>query len=191
MTARVEPLEPPYDEPAAEVLAGMMPPGVEPIGLFRTFARNLAMTTAMRGWGSYELGRTLSLSMRQRELVIDRTCARCGCEYEWGVHVAFFAERVDLSPAQIASITHGRPDDACWTEPAERLLLQLVDALHDDNDVDDALWDALAQHFEPAQLLDATMLCGWYHAISFTARSARVALEPGAPRFADHAGPQP
>jgi hypothetical protein len=29
------------------------------------------------------------------------------------------------------------------------------------------------------------MLCGWYHAISFAARAARVELEPHAPRFAD------
>jgi hypothetical protein len=30
------------------------------------------------------------------------------------------------------------------------------------------------------------MLAGWYHAISCTARAARVDLEPGAPRFADY-----
>ena len=40
-----------------------MPPGVPPIRLFRTFARNLPMTAAMNGWGGYELSRRLSLSM--------------------------------------------------------------------------------------------------------------------------------
>jgi hypothetical protein len=30
------------------------------------------------------------------------------------------------------------------------------------------------------------LLCGWYHAISFTARAARVPLEEGAPRFSDY-----
>ena len=34
-----------------------------------------------------------------------------------------------------------------------------------------------------AQLLDLLLLCGWYHAISFTARAARVPLEDGAPTF--------
>ena len=29
-----------------------------------------------------------SISMRNRELMILRICARCGAEYEWGVHVA-------------------------------------------------------------------------------------------------------
>jgi hypothetical protein len=116
--ARIRTLDPPYAPQVAECLAGMMPPGQPPIRLFRTFARNLPMTTAMRGWGSYELGRNLSLSMREREIVIDRTCTRCGCEYEWGVHTAFFAERVGLSGEQVRSLVHGFAADSCWT--AER-----------------------------------------------------------------------
>ena len=81
-----------------------MPPGVPPILLFRTFVKNLAMAEAMGTWGSYELSKRLSLSMRDREIVIDRTCARCRCEYEWGVHVAFFANRVGLNsePGRLA-----------------------------------------------------------------------------------------
>lgn len=38
---------------------------------------------------------------REREIVIDRTCARCGCEYEWGVHVAAFGSAVGLTPDQL------------------------------------------------------------------------------------------
>jgi alkylhydroperoxidase family enzyme len=139
----------------------------------------------MGGWGGYELSRRLSLSMRQRELVIDRVTARCGCEYEWGVHLAFFAERVDLTPAQQRSITHGSPDDACW--PAdEAALLRAVDELHDDADVGDTTWDALTAFLSEEQLLDVLMLAGWYHAISFAANATRAPLEDGAPRFDDH-----
>jgi alkylhydroperoxidase family enzyme len=183
--ARIAPLSAPYEPEVARRLEAMMPPGVPPIGLFRTFARNLPMTDAMAQWGAYELGRGLSLSMREREIVIDRTCARCGAEYEWGVHVMFFADRVGFTPAQVTSLTHGRSDDDCWTETRERLLLRAVDALHDTADVDDELWDVLAAAFTDAEILDVLFLCGWYHAISFTARAARVELEPGAPRFAD------
>jgi alkylhydroperoxidase family enzyme len=117
--------------------------------------------------------------------VIDRVTARCRCEYEWGVHVAFFADRVGITGAQITSLTHGTPDDSCWTDPAEQALLTLVDALHDTADVDDASWVAATAHFDDAQLLDACLLTGWYHAISFAANAARVRLEAGAPRFAD------
>jgi alkylhydroperoxidase family enzyme len=93
MSTRIAPLEEPFAEEVAPLLTAMMPPGMPPIALFRTFARNLPMARAMREWGSYELSKSLSLTLRDREIVINRTCARCGCEYEWAVHVAFFAER--------------------------------------------------------------------------------------------------
>ena len=47
------------------------------------------------------------------------------------------------------------------------------------------LWGRLSAELTDAQLLDVLMLCGWYHAISFTANGAKVKLEEGAPRFAD------
>jgi alkylhydroperoxidase family enzyme len=181
--ARIEALHPPYGKEVAAQLESMMPPGVPPIGLFRMFAGNLPMTRAMHGWGRYELGRDLSLSMREREIVIDRTCARCGCEYEWGVHVLMFGDRVGLTAEQRASTVHGGATDPCWTDERERLLLLAVDALHDRNDIDDELWSRLAAAFDERQLMDLLLLCGWYHAISFAARAARLPLEPGAPRF--------
>ncbi|WP_067831791.1 carboxymuconolactone decarboxylase family protein [Actinomadura kijaniata] len=188
---RITPLEPPHPTDVEERLARMTPAGTAPIALFRTLVRNLPMAGAMSGWGRYELGRDLTLSLREREIVIDRTCARCGCEYEWGVHVLVFADRAGLTAPQISSLTHGGPDDGCWTDERERLLIRAVDALHDTSDVDDALWARLAAAFTEPELLDLLMLCGWYHAISFTATAARVPLEPGAPRFADvrRAGP--
>lgn len=183
---RLAPLEPPYAPDVEAQLSAMMPPGVPPIALFRTFARNLPMAEAMRGWGGYELSKRLSLSLRDREVLIDRTTARCGCEYEWGVHVAFFADKADFTPEQVASLTHGGPLDPCWTDERDRQLLRLADALHDGADVDDHLHRELAVTFSAEQLLDAYLLCGWYHAISFAANAARVPLEDGAPRFADH-----
>jgi alkylhydroperoxidase family enzyme len=181
---RIEPLLPPYEPAVAVLLESMMPAGVPPIALFRTFAHNLEMTEAMHGWGSYELSKRLSLSMRQRELVIDRVTARCRCEYEWGVHLAFFAERVGLTPEQARSITHGTPGDACWSSE-EAVLLRAVDELHESADVGDATWAALASVMTQDQLLDLLLLAGWYHAISYAANAARVTLEDGAPRFVD------
>jgi alkylhydroperoxidase family enzyme len=186
--SRITPVEPPFDEVIAPLLEAMMPAGVAPIGLFRTFVRNPEMTTALRGWGAYELGRSLSLTVREREIVILRTCARCACEYEWGVHVAYFADRAGLDPAQLASLTTGSADDRCWAEPAEQALIEAVDQLHDGAAIDDATWDRLAADRSEAQLLDLLLLTGWYHAISYAANGARVAPEVWAPRFADIAG---
>jgi alkylhydroperoxidase family enzyme len=188
MTARITPIEAPYPSEAAVVLRRMMPSGEEPIALFRAFARNVPLADALQGWGSYQLSRRLSLTLRDREIVIDRTCALCGCEYEWGVHVARFAPRAGLTPAQIGSLTHGSSADTCWTNGRDQLLLDVADALHTHHDIDEALWGRLVLEFSPQQLLDLLMLCGWYHAISFTARATRLSPEPGAPRFRSFPG---
>jgi hypothetical protein len=182
---RIVPMEPPYQAEVAGQLEAMMPPGVPPISLFRTFVRNLPMASSMTTWGSYELGKRLSLSMRDRETVIDRTCARCGCKYEWGVHVAYFADRVGLTAAQVTSLTHGRSSDECWLDARDRLLIDAVDALHDTARIDDRLWVRLATALADHEVLDLLMLTGWYHAISFTANGVQVDLEAGAPRFDD------
>jgi alkylhydroperoxidase family enzyme len=181
---RITPLTPPYEPAVAAQLETMMPPGVPPIALFRTFARNLPMARAMGSWGSYELSKRLSLPMRARELVIDRVTARCDCEYEWGVHLAFFGDRVGLTADQRRSITHGTPDDPCW--PSEEVaLLRAVDELHDGADITDATWSGLVTWLTAEQILDLLLLAGWYHAISYAANAARIPLEDGAPRFAD------
>lgn len=171
--------EAPRIEMADEALESMGPP----INLFKLFARNLPMAEAMTGWGSYELSKRLSLSMRQRELVIDRVTARCGAEYEWAVHVTYFAERVGLDGAQLRSLISGSPSDACWPDD-ERTLLRAVDELHDTNDLSDETWRALTLTDE--QRLDLLLLAGWYHAISYAARATRVPLEAGAARFTDY-----
>jgi alkylhydroperoxidase family enzyme len=183
--ARIAPLSPPYPDDVAALLDRMGPPGAEPIALFRLFARNPAMADAMTSWGGYELGRQLSLTRRDREIVIDRTCARCGCDYEWGVHVAYFAAKVGLTAEQVTSLTHGSAGDPCWTDERDRVLIEAADALHDRHDIDDALWSRLAAVFDDTQLIDLLLLTGWYHAISYAARATRLAAEPGAPRFGD------
>jgi len=183
-TTRIAPLDPPYELDVQAQLDDMMPPGAPPILLFRTFVKNLPMARAMRGWGGYELGRELSLALRDREIVIDRTCVRCHCEYEWGVHVAFFSERAALTEQQITSLVWGDAADPCWSSEREQLLIRVVDSLHDTSDIDEALWTAVRDEFDDQEILDLLMLCGWYHAISFAANAAKVPLERHAPTFA-------
>ncbi len=184
---RIEPLSAPYDQPVAQYLAGTMPAGQEPIKLFRTLAVNLEMAGAMSAWARHELGRHLAISLREREILIDRTCARCGCEYEWGVHVAYFGQRAGLSQAQVRSLSFGGPADPCWDSEAERLLIRVADELHERSDVSSRLWDDLTSHYSHAQLLDIIMLCGWYHAISYVSNASGVEPEAWAPTFAEYA----
>ena len=146
MTPRIEPLSEPYAPEVAERLEALMPPGEPPIRLFRTFVKNLPMAAGLNAWGRYYLSRQLALSMRDRELVIDRTTARCGCEYEWGVHIAFYADRVELTKDQIRSLTYGTASDLCWNAH-DAVLIEAVDALHDTSTIDDVLWPRLSASF--------------------------------------------
>jgi Carboxymuconolactone decarboxylase family len=184
--SRLSALSPPFDPPVGELLKAMMPAGAPPIGLFRTMVRNLPMTAAMHGFGAYELSRRLTISLREREIVIVRTCAGCGAEYEWGVHVEVFGQRAGFSAEQLTALTGGQLGNEGWTD-REGLLIRLVDAMLATRDVPDDLWGDLTRQFSDIELLDVIMLCGWYQAISQLCRALRVDLEASAPRFDDYA----
>jgi len=188
---RIPPLDPPYAPEVAANLARRMPENspVPPLALFRVLARHPGLAAAMEPLGAFNLNRKLmsagtgpSLAPRDREIVIDRICALCRCEYEWGVHVASYAKRVGLSDVQVEATVAPRTDQAAWDE-RDRLLVRLADALHERADVSDDLWAALAAGWSEAQLLELLVLAGFYHAICFVANAARVPLEPWAARF--------
>ena len=178
-TPRIAPVSPPYPEAVAAALDRIMPPGVPPLSLFRTMAVNERVFLRLMSGGLLDRG---TLTLRERELVIDRTTARCGSEYEWGVHVAFFGERVRLTPEEIAATCAAEPPPGVFSA-RERLLLRLVDTLHDTSTVADGLWRELAREFTPPQLVELVALAGFYHMISFLTNALALAPEPFAPRF--------
>jgi alkylhydroperoxidase family enzyme len=179
---RIAPLEAPFVPEVAEELARWQPPKQQPIALFRTLARHLLLARAMFPIGHYFLSRDSSIAIRDREVVIDRVCARCGCEYEWGVHARVFRHAAGLDEAQLRSSVVGSANDTCWTE-SDRLLVRMVDELHDSGKITDELWAKMLRHWSQEQLLELLVLTGWYHAISFVASGVRVRLEDGATRF--------
>jgi hypothetical protein len=150
--------------------------------LFRTFVHNLPTTHAMLAWGRYELGPQPSLSLRDREILIDRTCARCDCEYDWSVHTDYFVDCASLTPDQVRSLAPGSPTDTRCPDRRDQLLINAADALHDRAT---HLCEALQSELDELQQLDLLLLCGCYHAICFAVNAARVELEEHGPRFAD------
>jgi alkylhydroperoxidase family enzyme len=176
---RIAPLQPPLDAEAAAALELLGPP----ISLFRVWARRPDLARGIAGWGRYYLSRQSALTLRQRELVIDRTTALCGADYEWGVHVAVFAGEAGLTTGQLRSLAAGEPgaawSDACWTDPADQAVLRAVDELHASCDLGDDAWSALAAAVGEGGALDVLLLSGWYRAISCTVRALRLPLEPG------------
>jgi alkylhydroperoxidase family enzyme len=175
---RIEPVEPPYS-PEVQADFDKMMRGAPPLLLFRTVARNPRVLQRMMAGGLLDRG---SISLRARELMILRTCARCGAEYEWGVHVASFGEKAEWTSEQLHSSVHGGAGDSCWTD-ADRLIIRLADELHDTNTVGSALWQSAAEHFSAEQLVELIMLAGLYHAVSFMANACGVQREQFAPGF--------
>ena len=181
---RLAPLSPPYEPEVAAALAKWMPPGssIEPLKLFRILYQNQEMSSRMRPLGAGILGSQSSLDPRERELLIDRTCARCGCEYEWGVHVAAYGEAVGLSRVQLEDTARGIVEPALWSE-REHVLIKLVDELHETATLSDEVWEPFAAGWSIAQILEVIIIVGWYHLISFVANAARVEQEAWAARF--------
>lgn len=183
VSPRIAPLEPPFAPQLQALLTKITPPGAPGIlALFRVLALHPDLADRMSGWGGFLLGRRASLTLRDREVVINRVCARCGAQYEWGVHVAAFGEAAGFSAAQNAAIASPDADDGALTA-RDRLLVQMVDELHDTAAVGDALWTQLEAQWTVPQLLELLMLAGWYHAISYVCNAARVPLESWGARW--------
>jgi len=177
--SRIALLEPPYSAEIQATFDQIMPPGVPPLTLFR------AIATSERAWKKFRSGSLLDrgpLSLRDREIVIDRTCALTGCEYEWGVHVSAFAAAARLTENEVAA-TMAEPADAeCWSL-AERALIAAVDALHERARLSDAEFAALAAHYDCDQILETILLAGFYHTVSYVCGALDLSLEQTAARF--------
>jgi alkylhydroperoxidase family enzyme len=177
--SRIAPLQPPYPEAIQQDFERIMGPGRSPLVLFRTIA------TQERAWKKFTAAGLLDkgpLPLREREIVIDRTCARNACEYEWGVHITAFAAHVKLTETQVRATVLKGADADCWTE-AERVLIAAVDALHERATLSEAEFTALAAHYNEAQILEILLLCGFYRTVSYIANALKLPLEETAARF--------
>jgi alkylhydroperoxidase family enzyme len=176
--SRIAPLEPPYAPEIQQQFDRIMR-GAPPLQLFRVVAGN------PRAWEKFRAGSLLDrgpLTLREREIVIDRTCARTGCEYEWGVHVATFADAAHLSDEQVRATLLGEADAPCWSV-AEQALIATVDALHARATLSDAEFKALSAHYEEARIFEIILLCGFYRTVSYLANGLDLPLEEKAARF--------
>ena len=180
---RIAPLQPPYQPETEAMLAKWMPPGaaVEPLVLFRTLAIHDELFARMRPLGAGILGHP-RLEPRDREILILRTCARAGAEYEWGVHAEAFAKPLGLTSQQIAATAAGQAGDPA-RPAADAQLVAAADALYDTGTLPDQLWQALAARFRDDQLIELGVVAGWYRLLSCVITATRIELEPWAARF--------
>ena len=176
--SRIAPLQPPY-APEIQGQFDRIMRGAPPLALFRVVAGNA------RAWEKFRAASLLDagpLSLREREIVIDRTSALTRCEYEWGVHIAIFAEAAHLTNEQVRATVLGGADAACWSV-AEQALISAVDALHHRATLSDAEFEALSAHYDDAKVFEIILLCGFYRTVSYLANGLALPLEEKAARF--------
>lgn len=177
--SRLHALVPPYTPEVQGRLNSVTPAGASPLLLFRAVAASDRAWTKMAGGSLLDPG---PLSLRDREIIIDRTCALAGCEYEWGVHVTFFGKRAKLTSEEIEATVRGSAGSPCWS-PAESALISTCDALHHRARLDEAEFELLRQHYEADQILEITQLCGFYRTIAYIVGTLDLPLEPQTARF--------
>src|SRR5438045_6874983 len=176
--SRIEPLSPPYAPEIQEQFDRIMH-GAPPLILFRVMASQKRAWEKFRGGGLLDRG---PLTLREREIVIDRTCALNRCEYEWGVHVTAFAGPARLTEEQVRATVLGGADAPCWS-PVEQALIAAVDALHVSATLSDAEFAALSAHYDDAKIFEIILLCGFYRTVSYLANGLDLPLEEKAARF--------
>jgi alkylhydroperoxidase family enzyme len=148
--------------------------GTGPPHLFLTLGRHRSLFRAWLHFG----GRLMPggrLPRRDTELVILRVAHRRQCTYEQEHH-RHLAGRSGLTPADVDRVAAG-PDDPGWTE-RQRTLLRAVDQLHDQQDLDDDAWAALAAHLDDRQRIELVLLVGHYEMLATAITALRIQPDP-------------
>jgi hypothetical protein len=171
--SRIAPAEAPWPESVQARFKKLTP-----LRLFRVLARDERLFARFVDGGLLDRGH---LSLRERELTILTVCARCRSEYEWGVHVHFFAAKVGFSDAEIAATL--QPLAAGAWSGRDALIVRLCEALQERCDIAQDFWTELRASFSEMALLELLLLIGKYRQVCILTNALALAPEDDAPRF--------
>ena len=172
---RIAPLLPAERPPRTEELLATLrfDPDGDDMNLFATLAHHPRL---LRRWSQFG-GLLLAggtLPARDREVLILRTAANCGADYEWGHHLSIGAT-AGLSANEMTALAGSRRE----AEGVDQDLVRAADELHDRNMIIDETWTSLAARYDEPQLIEVCMVVGQYHLVAFTLRSLGVEREAG------------
>lgn len=179
--SRITPQDPPYSDKTQKLFDLAMPEGMEPLSLFRVMARSERLLPRFMKAGVLDRG---PVPIRDREIVIHRTTARCEAEYEWGVHVNAFGRPLELGEDVLRAIVHGDATDPAFNA-RQACLVRMCDELHDTSTLGDEVWDQLRAHFDEIQILELIYTVGMYHTVSFLVNGLDLENEAFGARFSE------
>ena len=169
----LKPIESPYSSDVQRILDAYPKRDGYVLKLFRVFANSTRFL--VKGVANL-LDAGSPLSLRVREIIILRVTANLDCEYEWGVHVAAFADAAKLSEEQVRETRLGDQESRCWTAE-EGLLIQVVDQLCSVGRMKGQTLRQFAETWSAEEQLEILALCGNYHTVCFVANSANLERE--------------
>jgi alkylhydroperoxidase family enzyme len=119
-----------------------------------------------------------------RELAILRAGYLCRSPYEFSQHIAF-ARRAKLTDAQIRGIAN--PTTQLF-DPKQMAVIAYAGEMTSDARVSDATFDALSSHFNDEEVVELTLVTGFYNLVSRTLNALQVDVDPPAQSDLDALG---
>jgi len=148
-----------------------------PLAILRVIAHHPTLLGPFLGFAS-ALATSGVLPRRDSELLALRAAWNCHSAFEWGHHVRY-GRAAGLSEAEIERIPAG-PDATGWSS-RDRLLLCAADQLHENQQLSDEVWKALAAELDAAQCVELPFVVGQYTMLSMVANATGVPLEADLP----------
>ena len=141
------------------------------LNIFKALANSAQAFRGFSDLGGRLLMRS-ALPGRAREAVILRMGALLGSDYEWGQHVVI-GRGVGLTDDDIRGIRDG---SLAGLSDAAAAAVRYGEAV-EQRKVDDATWQATAQHYDAGQMVELTVLAGFYGLVSRTLIALDVQLD--------------
>ncbi|MEA2879253.1 MAG: hypothetical protein QOF14_4449 [Hyphomicrobiales bacterium] len=175
--ARVAPVPSHTSDPIlAPLFDGVRARGGEPLNMHRVLGNAPKIFKAYVDI-AYALRSSADVAREFRELIILRTVQLSGGEYEFVQHRPM-ALSCGMSPAQIDAIANWRESSSF--DARQRAVLAYADEVAAEKGVSDAAFQALAQFFNPQEIVELTITAGFYTAASRITKALDIKIEKGA-----------
>jgi alkylhydroperoxidase family enzyme len=115
---------------------------------------------------------------QSRELAVIRVAILNGVEYVQRAHGPAYALKEGLTPAQVAALWDWRASQLFNAQ--QRALLAYTDAMTENIEVTDDVFDNARKHFSERQIVELTMLIGAYNMLTRFLKALKVDPEPPA-----------
>ena len=147
------------------------------LNIFRAMSHSPVALRRFMKFGNYFLAEG-KLDPKLRELAILRAGYLCRAPYEFSQHVSF-GRRTGLSDSQIRGVAE--PSVALF-DPRQMAVLAYAGELTAESRVSDATFAAVAAFLNTEEIVELTMVTGYYNMVSRILNALQVDIDPPAQR---------